>query len=181
MEYLASGKLRQDHSWGRLSFDDLCDLQVCCPQDPGHEDIVVKLQDSNNDDNGMKLPVDLYWICCDWESMRVSANFALRNDNRLMPERLEALDLTSLYARPIQISVLAPVPKRYRCGKSEASIPTSLPQKRSEFNCWFATAKRLTQYSQFAAAVDMLFHVLELGPEHTHVIFQIGWIFWHKF
>ena len=86
MEYLASGKLRQDHPWGRLSFDDLCDLQVCCPQDPGNEDIVVKLQDSNNDDNGMKLPVDLYWICCDWESMRVSVDFALRDGNRLMSE-----------------------------------------------------------------------------------------------
>ena len=164
VEYLASGELRLDSSFGHLKFDDVCYLAAV-----------------STDEFGVPQPLDLDEVLHHWEEMEVSDNHATRADRRPPPERLGFLDLTGRFGQSKEISVLTAVANRYRGGGTVAFTSTNLPQNRCKIAAWSTRAFHLIQLSEFTAAALMLSYVLQLDPDNVHANFQLGMIHLHEF
>lgn len=164
VEYLASGELRLDSSFGYLNFDDVCYLEAI-----------------STDEFGVPQPLDLDEVLYHWEDMEVSDNHAARADPRPPPERLGFPDLTGRFGQSKEISVLAAVANRYRGGGTVAFTSTNLPQKRCKIAAWLTRAFHLIRLSEFTAAALMLSYVLKLDPDNVHANFQLGMIHLHEF
>ena len=153
VEYLASGELRLDSSFGYLNFDDVCYLTAI-----------------RTDEFGVAQPLDLDEVLYNWEDMEVSDNHATRADHRPPPERLGLPHLMGLFGQSKEISALAAVANRYRGGGTVVFTPTNLPQNRSKIFALLAQVFHLTEVSEYTAAASVLSYVLKLDPDNLDAL-----------